>query len=90
MQMSTILTLVIAFLEALPKMAAAGIDLYLTARNFAAKLRELREQDRDPTAEEWTALNAMIEIDEARLNKEPLTVTQPTGVTTPGLTSGED
>lgn len=70
MNIAAILSAVIIFIEALPKLIAAGADILETTQRFTAVLKKLRDENRDPTAEEWDALHAALEHDEKALQTD--------------------
>lgn len=65
-----IMALVIAFLTALPKLIAAGVDVISTIEKFNAKLKEIVEAERDPTPEEWDYLHSLMKVEEDKLNQQ--------------------
>ena len=69
-----ILSFIIAAIALIRELVQAGskaVDVLAAIDNIHAKIRQLREENRDPSAEEWAALNAMIAANRARLNVDP-------------------
>jgi hypothetical protein len=70
MNIAAILTLVIAFLQALPKLIAAGVDIYQATQKFVTVLTKVRDENRDPTSQEWDTLHAQLRADEQALQAD--------------------
>jgi len=70
MNIAAILSAVIIFIEALPKLIAAGADILETTQKFTAVLKKLRDENRDPTAEELESLHAALAADEKALQTD--------------------
>lgn len=70
MNLAAILTLVITFLETLPRLVSAGIDVFERTKQLVAVLKNLRDENRDPTPEEWDALHATLKVDEEKFDSD--------------------
>lgn len=58
--MNAVLTLVLQFLDALPLLLAGYEDVKAAAAALSAQIKTMQAEDRDPTDEEWSALDAQV------------------------------
>ena len=54
------ITFALTLLESLPDLIRAGKDVLSLIEHGTAKIREMQDEKRDPTTEEWDELNARI------------------------------
>ena len=57
-------------LQVLPSLISAGRDVVGLVSQGSAALKTMAAENRDPTDEEWTALNALIEGLQDELHKD--------------------
>lgn len=67
---TAIIAVVVGFLEALPHLISSGIDIVERSRQLVALLKKIKDENRDPTAEEWDAMQALCRVDEERLQSD--------------------
>jgi hypothetical protein len=51
----------ITLLSSLPQLIKAGMDVTSLIQDSMAKMKTMEEEKRDPTPQEWDALNAQID-----------------------------
>lgn len=56
-----VLSYTLAFLEQLPKLIEAGVEVKGLIQEHTAKVKAMRAEDRPPTEEEWALLNGQVE-----------------------------
>lgn len=56
----TTINLALNLLTALPGLIEAGVNVVSLAQQGAAKVKQLRNENRNPTPQEWDELDAMI------------------------------
>jgi hypothetical protein len=52
---------VLAYAELLAQLAKAGATILASIEQASAEMKAMQDADRDPTVEEWMALNARID-----------------------------
>lgn len=55
-----VLQFVLAALQALPSVLAAGAEVSTAVGQITASLKAMQAENRDPSAAEWAALNAQL------------------------------
>lgn len=68
--MSTALDYALKALQALPGLIAAGRDVTELAAETGQRLKDMRDEGRDPTPGEWDDLNARIDVLRGRLHSD--------------------
>lgn len=59
----------IQVLNALPSLIATGQNVLATVQTYRDAMERMAAEKRDPTAEEWAALNSAIDAQRALLHK---------------------
>lgn len=70
--MSNILLYALQVLQVLPQLIAAGQDVAGFIQQANTSLKNMQDQKRDPTAEEWAALNTQIDALRKQLHEGEL------------------
>ena len=67
--MGTALAFALQAFTTLPDLIAAGIDIAEFVKDTSANLTKMKDEERDPTDEEWEALNKVVEDLRAQRDK---------------------
>lgn len=67
--MPTALTYAVQILSILPQLLAAGKDVAALVQSGNAALKQMADEGREPTTQEWDALNAQIDALRAELHE---------------------
>ncbi len=59
--MPTVITYAVEVLNALPQLIVAGVDILQFLHDSNSAIKKMQVENRDPTNEEWDALNKIIE-----------------------------
>lgn len=67
---TAVISIIVGFLETIPRLISLGIDVAERSRQLVALLKKIQEEKREPTVEEWEAMHTLCRVEEERLQSD--------------------